>query len=40
MEIIRSAVPAAARQGGHPAKRIFQALRIAVIKNWKASPGD
>jgi 16S rRNA (cytosine1402-N4)-methyltransferase len=31
VEIIRNAVPAAARRkGGHPAKRIFQALRIAV----------
>ncbi|OMH24263.1 16S rRNA (cytosine(1402)-N(4))-methyltransferase [Tersicoccus phoenicis] len=31
VEVIRSAVPAAAaRTGGHPAKRTFQALRIAV----------
>ncbi|RJX29025.1 MAG: 16S rRNA (cytosine(1402)-N(4))-methyltransferase RsmH [Dethiobacter sp.] len=31
VEIIRAAVPAAARRrGGHPAKRVFQALRIAV----------
>ncbi|WP_141603410.1 16S rRNA (cytosine(1402)-N(4))-methyltransferase RsmH [Terrilactibacillus laevilacticus] len=31
VEIIKSAIPAAARRkGGHPAKRIFQALRIAV----------
>jgi 16S rRNA (cytosine1402-N4)-methyltransferase len=30
-EIVKSAIPAAARQrGGHPAKRVFQALRIAV----------
>lgn len=30
-EIVRAAIPAAARQrGGHPAKRVFQALRIAV----------
>lgn len=30
-ELVRSAIPAAARQGGgHPAKRVFQALRIAV----------
>jgi 16S rRNA (cytosine1402-N4)-methyltransferase len=30
-EIVRLAIPAAARQrGGHPAKRVFQALRIAV----------
>lgn len=31
VEIIKEAIPAAARRtGGHPAKRIFQALRIAV----------
>lgn len=31
VEIIKQAIPAAARRtGGHPAKRIFQALRIAV----------
>lgn len=29
-EIIRNAVPAAARRDGHPARRVFQALRIAV----------
>ena len=30
-EIVRGAIPAAARQrGGHPAKRVFQALRIAL----------
>ncbi|MCL2579589.1 MAG: 16S rRNA (cytosine(1402)-N(4))-methyltransferase RsmH [Oscillospiraceae bacterium] len=30
-EIIRQSIPAAARrEGGHPAKRVFQALRIAV----------
>ncbi len=29
-EIIREAVPAAARRDGHPARRVFQALRIAV----------
>ncbi len=29
-EIIASAVPAAARRDGHPARRVFQALRIAV----------
>jgi len=31
VEIIRGSIPAAARrEGGHPAKRVFQALRIAV----------
>ena len=31
VEIIREAIPAAARRrGGHPAKRVFQALRMAV----------
>lgn len=31
VELIRESIPAAARrEGGHPAKRIFQALRIAV----------
>lgn len=31
VEIVRDAIPAAARRkGGHPAKRVFQALRIAV----------
>ena len=29
-EIIKSAIPAAARDGGHPAKRSFQAIRIEV----------
>ena len=29
-EIISGAVPAAAKRGGHPARRVFQALRIAV----------
>ena len=29
-EIISSAVPAAARRDGHPARKVFQALRIAV----------
>ena len=30
-ELIRSAIPAAARRtGGHPAKRVFQAVRVAV----------
>ncbi|MEC5119082.1 16S rRNA (cytosine(1402)-N(4))-methyltransferase RsmH, partial [Lactiplantibacillus plantarum] len=31
VEIIKEAIPAAARRtGGHPAKRVFQAIRIAV----------
>ena len=31
LDIIRDSIPAAARRkGGHPAKRIFQAVRIAV----------
>lgn len=31
VEIIRASIPAAARrEGGHPAKRVFQAIRIAV----------
>ncbi len=31
VELIRSSIPAAARrEGGHPAKRVFQAVRIAV----------
>lgn len=29
-ELVSSAVPAAARRDGHPARRVFQALRIAV----------
>ncbi|HEX3332926.1 MAG TPA: 16S rRNA (cytosine(1402)-N(4))-methyltransferase RsmH [Acidimicrobiales bacterium] len=29
-EVVASAVPAAARRRGHPARRVFQALRIAV----------
>lgn len=29
-DIVRGAVPAAARRDGHPARRVFQALRIAV----------
>ncbi|HEX2176678.1 MAG TPA: 16S rRNA (cytosine(1402)-N(4))-methyltransferase RsmH, partial [Nocardioidaceae bacterium] len=30
VEVVASAIPAAARRTGHPAKRIFQALRIEV----------
>ena len=29
-DVVSSAVPAAARRRGHPAKRVFQALRVAV----------
>src|SRR5699024_11154810 len=37
VDIIKSAIPAAARRsGGHPAKRIFQAVRIAVNDELKA----
>lgn len=37
VEIIKDAIPAPARRkGGHPAKRIFQALRIAVNDELKA----
>ena len=30
VEIVKAAIPARARRGGHPARRTFQALRIAV----------
>ena len=30
VEVVAAAIPAAARRSGHPAKRIFQALRIEV----------
>lgn len=37
VEIIKEAIPAPARrQGGHPAKRVFQAIRIAVNDEIKA----
>ncbi|MEN1966977.1 16S rRNA (cytosine(1402)-N(4))-methyltransferase RsmH [Lentibacillus sp. N15] len=37
VEVIKDAIPAAARRkGGHPAKRIFQALRIAVNDELQA----
>ena len=37
VEIIKTAIPAAARrEGGHPAKRVFQAIRIAVNDELKA----
>lgn len=38
-EIVRDAIPAAARRrGGHPAKRTFQALRIAVNRELEILP--
>jgi 16S rRNA (cytosine1402-N4)-methyltransferase len=38
-EIVRDAIPAAARRtGGHPAKRVFQALRIAVNRELEVLP--
>jgi 16S rRNA (cytosine1402-N4)-methyltransferase len=38
-EVISSAVPAAARRRGHPAKRVFQALRVAVNSELEILPG-
>jgi 16S rRNA (cytosine1402-N4)-methyltransferase len=39
-EIIRSAIPAAARRtGGHPARRVFQALRVEVNRELEILPG-
>ncbi|MDQ2754061.1 MAG: 16S rRNA (cytosine(1402)-N(4))-methyltransferase RsmH [Actinomycetota bacterium] len=39
-ELVRSAIPAAARRhGGHPAKRVFQAVRIAVNHELAILPG-
>ncbi|MDP9440862.1 MAG: 16S rRNA (cytosine(1402)-N(4))-methyltransferase RsmH, partial [Actinomycetota bacterium] len=38
-EVVRSAIPAAARRtGGHPAKRVFQALRIEVNAELEVLP--
>jgi 16S rRNA (cytosine1402-N4)-methyltransferase len=38
-EIVRNAIPAAARRtGGHPAKRVFQALRIEVNRELDVLP--
>jgi 16S rRNA (cytosine1402-N4)-methyltransferase len=40
VETVRNAIPAAARRtGGHPAKRVFQALRIAVNSELDVLPG-
>lgn len=38
-EVVASAVPAAARRRGHPAKRVFQALRVAVNSELEILPG-
>lgn len=38
-EVVSSAVPAAARRRGHPAKRVFQALRVAVNSELEILPG-
>jgi 16S rRNA (cytosine1402-N4)-methyltransferase len=39
-DVVRDAIPAAARRrGGHPAKRTFQALRIAVNRELEILPG-
>jgi 16S rRNA (cytosine1402-N4)-methyltransferase len=37
-ELVSSAVPAAARRRGHPAKRVFQALRAAVNSELETLP--
>ncbi|MCL6092023.1 MAG: 16S rRNA (cytosine(1402)-N(4))-methyltransferase RsmH [Actinobacteria bacterium] len=37
-EVVSSAVPAAARRRGHPAKRVFQALRAAVNSELEQLP--
>lgn len=37
-EIVASAVPAAARRGKHPARKVFQALRIAVNRELDILP--
>ena len=40
-EIVRTAIPAAARRtGGHPAKRTFQAIRIEVNRELDILPGS
>ncbi len=39
-EVVRQAIPAAARRhGGHPARRVFQAVRIAVNDEQARAPG-
>ena len=38
-EVVSSAVPAAARRRGHPARRVFQALRVAVNSELEILPG-
>ena len=38
-EVVGSAVPAAVRRRGHPAKRVFQALRVAVNSELEILPG-
>jgi 16S rRNA (cytosine1402-N4)-methyltransferase len=39
-EVVRDAIPAATRRtGGHPARRVFQALRIAVNEELDVLPG-
>lgn len=37
-EVVADAVPAAARRRGHPAKRVFQALRVAVNEELDVLP--
>jgi 16S rRNA (cytosine1402-N4)-methyltransferase len=38
-QVVSSAVPAAARRRGHPAKRVFQALRVTVNSELEILPG-
>jgi 16S rRNA (cytosine1402-N4)-methyltransferase len=39
-EVVKNAIPAAARrQGGHPARRVFQAIRVAVNAELEILPG-
>ncbi|MCU1489363.1 MAG: Ribosomal small subunit methyltransferase [Acidimicrobiaceae bacterium] len=38
-EVVASAVPAALRRRGHPARRVFQALRVAVNQELEILPG-